>query len=99
MTADKGFFMATTIEREYLTPPQAATLLGVHHDSVLTWIHSGELRASDLTATRGARPRWRIHRADLEAFLQRRAAKPPAKRQTRPRRQRQTAGDVIQFYK
>ncbi len=83
------------IECEFLKPPQAARLLGVSPDSVLTWIHSGELRAANLTRTHGKRPRWRIHRADLVAFLSRRAATPPPKPQRRRRRQDAT---VTEYY-
>lgn len=86
-----------TVDYEYLKPPEIAKLLRVGGDAVLRWIHSGELRASDTTMGRGQRPRWRIHRADLEAFLTRRAATPPPKRAQRPRRQ--AADGVIQFYR
>lgn len=81
---------------EYLKPPEIANLLRVGGDSVLAWIHSGELRAIDSTMGRGQRPRWRIHRADLEAFLTRRAASPEPRRRRSPRRR--PAGEVIQFY-
>ena len=59
---------------EYLTPPQVSALLGVGHDKILAWVHSGELRAVDLSATRGKRPRWRISRQALDDFLSCRSA-------------------------
>lgn len=89
--------MSVTIEREFLTPPEAAEYLGVSPDKILAWIHAGELRASDLSTTRGGRPRWRIAKQDLAAFLSLRAATPEPKRRRTPRRQ--AAAEVIQFYK
>jgi len=83
---------------EYLKPPEIAKLLRVGGDSVLAWIHSGELRAVDSTMGRGQRPRWRIHRADLAAFLTRRAASPAPKRSRRAPRRR-AAAEVIEFYR
>lgn len=82
-------------ECEFLKPPAAARFLGVGHEAVLSWIHTGELRACDLSARRGGRPRWRINRADLEAFLARRVAT-PAPRQRRKSSRR--AAEVIEFY-
>lgn len=73
--------------REYdLTPPQIRKELSVSHDKVLAWIRSGELHAVDLSTVQNGRPRWHIARADLEAFLSRRAATPtpkPARRRKR----------------
>ena len=68
---------------EYQTPPQVADVLGVGHDKILVWIHSGELRAIDVSTTRGQRPRWRISRIDLEDFLKRRAAIPRSPRRVK----------------
>ena len=80
--------------REFLTPQKIGELLGVGHDKVLGFIRTGELRAIDLSTTRGKRPRWRISRDDLDAFLARRSATPPPK----PRRQRRQPDDVIEYY-
>jgi excisionase family DNA binding protein len=79
---------------EYLKPPQVGELLAVGHDKVLTWIHSGELRAVDVAAKRGGRPRWRVWRSDLEDFLARRAATPAPKR----RRRRKQPDHVTKYY-
>lgn len=57
----------------FLTPPQVARLLAVRQGKVLTWIARGELRASNVADRASGRPRWRIARADLDAFLARRA--------------------------
>lgn len=73
-------------EKTHLTPPQVATQLGCAVDTVLRFIHSGALRASNLGQS--IRPRWRIARADLEAFLDARSnQKPPSpqRRRTIPR--------------
>ena len=83
-------FAESVAKQIYLTPPEAAKELRVSPDKVLTWIHSGELRAFDVSAARGQRPRWRIARADLDDFLARRAATPPQKPQRRRRRQAKT---------
>lgn len=69
----------------WLTPPQIADRLGVSPDKVHAWIRSGELAACDLSERRGCRPRWRVDPADLDAFLSRRRAQPPAPRQRRLR--------------
>ena len=84
----------TKTTQEYLTAPQVGKELKVGHEKVLSWIHSGELRAADVSTKRGQRPRWRISRDDLNLFLARRSATPPPK----PRRQRRQAEDVIEFY-
>ena len=89
--------MATlSIESEFLTPPEVAELLRVSHSKVLTWIGTGDLRASDLASHRGQRPRWKIAKSDLELFLARRAATPEPKPQRRRKRSDDT---VIEFYK
>ncbi len=76
------------------TPPLAAKLLVVNVGKILDWIANGELRASNVG--NGSRPRWRIMPDDLQAFLDRRAAKPPTAKSTR-RRRKQPAG-VIEFF-
>ena len=81
-------------KREYLTPPEVGEILGVGHNKILDWVHAGELRAVDLSTSRGKRPRWRISRHDLESFLARRSATPPPT----TRRQRQPSQRVTQFY-
>lgn len=73
-----------TVTREYLTPPEAARMLGVRPFKILTWIRSGELRASNTaTCLAGDQPRYRIRRCDFEDFL---AARVPDSRPARPRR-------------
>jgi len=85
----------STAEKEFLSPPEVAELLRVSHSKVLTWIATGDLRASDVASYRGQRPRWKVARQDLQDFLDRRAATPPPK--TR-RRKRKPDPDVTKFY-
>jgi hypothetical protein len=68
-----------------LTPPQLARFWGVSADKILVWIHSGELRATNLAMRRSGRPRWRIDLADALAFEAGRAATASP---GRPRRKR-----------
>lgn len=44
-------------------------------DTVLGWIHSGELKARNVATKAGGRPSWRISEADLAEFLERRTVK------------------------
>jgi excisionase family DNA binding protein len=83
------------VQREYLTPPETARLLGVDPAKVIFWIRSGELRASDLATRRAGRPRYRIARTDIEAFLTRRSVV-PAPKIARPRRRKDMT--VIEFF-
>jgi excisionase family DNA binding protein len=68
---------------------------GVTENTVLQWIHSGELKAVNVgRAPTGKKPRWRITKEALEAFELRRTPTPPqprAKRRKRPT-------DVLKFY-
>jgi excisionase family DNA binding protein len=78
---------ATAIaEATFLTPPECAQLLRVDPHTVANWISNGELRASNLARRGSTRPRWRIHRADLESFLAARAAIP--RHEQAPKRRR-----------
>lgn len=77
-----------------LTPPEIAELLRVGRDKVFGWIRSGELRATNLAARLGGRPRWSISPEALAEFESRRTAQPTPKA---PKRRRQPA-DVIAFF-
>jgi excisionase family DNA binding protein len=68
---------------------------GVSEHTVVSWIHSGQLKAVNVGRRPGAKkPRWRITREALEAFEQLRTpATPP------PRTRRKRPADVIEFYK
>jgi transposase len=67
----------------------------VGEHTVLGWIRTGELRAIDVSRTKGKRPKWRISAEALEQFELTRMTAPPAPRT--PRR-RKPAG-VLEFYK
>ena len=63
---------------KFITPRAVADLLGLAKtDAVLAWIHTGKLRAVDLSAGTG-RPRWKVRESDLAEFLKSREAAPPA---------------------
>jgi hypothetical protein len=81
--------------RRYVTPSDIAADLGCNLHKVLTWIKAGELRAVNIAVRADSRkPRWRIAALDLEAFLLRRTATPPA---PVTRRQRK-AQDVTEYF-
>jgi hypothetical protein len=78
----------------YLSPRAVADRLGLAKtDAVLAWIHTGELRAINVSAGPG-RPTWRIAPEDLELFLAGRRTRPATPRA----RRRKKFADVIQFY-
>jgi excisionase family DNA binding protein len=66
--------LISSAARLYLSPPEAGERLGVAAEKVIAWIKAGELRATNVATRLGGRPRWRIHEADLEAFLAARSA-------------------------
>ena len=77
-----------------ITPPELAGILGVSADTVLEWIRSSELKASNLNKP-GKRPRYVIAKDDLNEFLKRRQPEPkPTKR-----RKRQPKDDVMEFFR
>jgi excisionase family DNA binding protein len=60
-----------TNDKRFLTPPQAAKLLGVGAEKVKAFIDRGELVAINLSM--GDRPRWRIAPDALQVFLKSRS--------------------------
>lgn len=68
------------------TPPQVAKQLGVRPASLLSWIRSGQLKAANVGNK--SRPRYRIQRADIDAFLKGRQPqpRPPRTRRSKTRR-------------
>jgi excisionase family DNA binding protein len=71
---------------------------GVHEQTVLAWIHSGELKAVNVGVSPAKKkPRWRITEEALKAFEELRATTPPAPRVQR--RRKKQASDVIEFIK
>jgi excisionase family DNA binding protein len=74
--------------REFITPPELAREYRVCVDTVYTWIRNGELRALNLAEHPNGRPRYKIDRADIKAFEERRSSTAtitPAVKQTRRR--------------
>lgn len=70
---------------DFLTPPEIAKLLRVRESKVLGWIRSGRLPA--INVSDGQRPRYRVRRADLDAFLAGQVVVPvsrPVRRERRP---------------
>jgi len=57
------------------TPKEIASLLEVKLDTVLAWIHRGELPAINVARRPSTRPRYRVKATDFEAFQEKRAAK------------------------
>jgi hypothetical protein len=79
----------------YLTPADVAAKVNARKvDLVLGWIHTGQLRATNIGSNPTGRPTWRIDPADLATFLDSRRATPSAKverRAHRLKRERVTA--------
>lgn len=84
-----------TARRTWITPPELAAEMGVSRDKILYWIHSGELRAVDITKTRGGRNKFRIERESIDEFkkLRENNASPKI-----PRRRRKAPTNVIEFF-
>lgn len=76
------------------TVAQLSERYGVSQHYVLSWIRQGDLRAVDVSRSRGGRPRWRITASALDAFE---AARTPTPAPARRARRRQSP-DVIAFY-
>lgn len=76
------------VEPEWRTPGEQKDEWGVCIDLVLSAIHDGSLKASNI-ARSGSRPRWRIAKADAAAYMearsnQQKANPKPARRRPRP---------------
>lgn len=72
---------ATAQEPDYLTPPQVAKKLGADPATVIQWIRSGQLKASNLAT--GHRPRYVIQPEELQAFLRMREPQQPTRKKRR----------------
>jgi hypothetical protein len=86
--------MATS--EHFLFPREIAERNRVDVQRVLSWIHSGDLRALDLSSRRGGRPRWAVRLSDLIEFEQSRLFQ-PAPTQT-PRRRRRTDSAITEYF-
>ena len=85
----------TVAPTAWLSPPAVARELAIRESKVSGWIHSGELTAVNVAEHSGGRPRWRIRREDLEAFLLRRQSAGPA---PTVKRRRRTDPNIIKFF-
>lgn len=57
--------------QRFLTPPQAAKILGCSAEHVGRFISQGQLKATNTSF--GNRPRWKISPEDFQAFVDRRS--------------------------
>ena len=71
--------------RTKLSPKELATQWGKKPSSIIALIRTGELRAIDVSVSRG-RPRFLIDLADIAIFEERRTIQPPIPRTRRRRR-------------
>lgn len=77
--------------KQSLSVKEISDRLSVTRETVLVWINSGELPATNVGTRPGLKvPRWRVKLVDLEAFELSRQATPPAKK-TRRRATKETA--------
>ena len=63
---------------------------GVGEHTVLGWIRNGELKAIDVSRSKGGRPKWRITQAALDQFESARGSAPAAPAPKRKRRTEST---------
>jgi excisionase family DNA binding protein len=61
-------------EQTYFDPNKCAKILGVKAQTIRDWIHSGELRAVDVSKG-NCRARWKINPSDFYAFLETKSTK------------------------
>lgn len=73
--------------RTHLKPQEIADSLGVGVDTVLKWINTDLLPASNIAMTR-SRPRWRVKQTNLDKFLDARSnvAKSATKARRHPKK-------------
>lgn len=83
----------TVPEAATLTVTETARLLRVNRDKVLGWIRSGRLPAANTARRQTGRPRYRVKRADLDAFIAGRTLKTEPKRS-----KKRSPADVIKFF-
>lgn len=82
-------------EQKRLTVEEIAALWGVQERRVLHFIHTHELRASNL-CNGNSRPRWRVTLADLKDF-ERRRSNQAAEPTPQPRRKRKKDASEVSF--
>ena len=73
------------VDGRYYTIQQAAEVLGCDDETILSWIHSGELAAANIAkSTQAKRPTWRLAESELGRFLMSRR-NPAANQVTTPK--------------
>ena len=85
---------------DWLTVSQVAAGVHVSRDTVERWIHTGLVRAVDVSCGNSGlrrRPCWRVSSASIESFLEGRMNLPPMP-QARHRRQSKKPG-IVEFIK
>jgi hypothetical protein len=65
-------------------PQELATLWRVKHDKILAFIHSGELKAFNVSSDPNGRPQFRIQPEDARRFQEQRQAVHPTGEQNAP---------------
>jgi excisionase family DNA binding protein len=71
-------------DRDFFTVPEIARALRCRESTVTGWAKTGRLAAIDLSSSQ--RPRYRIARAALDAFLEGQTVAPPSRPARRQRR-------------
>ena len=84
-------------ERTKFTVPVLAKMWGVSPSKITAFVRSGELRAINLATKLGGRPRYRIDRADIEAFERARQVVPDGGKSA-PRRRRRIQPGITKFF-
>ncbi len=90
---------AIVADTQWLTPPEVAALLRIRLEKVLGWIHDGRLLAVNVASDGAVRPRWRVSRTALDAFLTSRSNRAGQSVAPIARRSRRPADDVVEFFK
>ena len=62
-----GELSADQLERRLL-PPEAAAVLGLNPDQVMTRVRSGKIRAVNIASKQSFKCLWRIRQSDLDAY-------------------------------
>lgn len=90
--------MATTeAQKEYWTLGEIAERWCCSHSTVLTHVHTGELRAIDTSTNRRGKSRYIVPTEALLAFERARETPPPEKPLPR-KRVKVRPGEVIEFF-
>lgn len=78
------------------SPAELAENWGITQDKVLSWIHSGELEAVDVSQRDSNRPRYRIDADAIAKFKAARISTPPP---AKPARRRRTVDpNIIEYF-